>query len=181
MFDLSHTTRLASISALLLLTACATDEPPPPPAAVVAPPPAQTAPPPPPVAQSTVLPGSLRDFQENVGDRVSFDYDSSNLDADDQDTLKKQAAWLARYPNVILTVEGHCDERGTREYNLALGARRAASVKEYLTSLGVSAARLDTISYGKERPTCSESNEACWATNRRGVSVIKSGAIATAS
>jgi peptidoglycan-associated lipoprotein len=80
-----------------------------------------------------------------------------------------------------VTIEGHCDERGTREYNLALGARRAASAKEYLTSLGVSAARIDTISYGKERPVCSDSNETCWAMNRRGVTVIKSGAIAAAS
>ena len=92
-------------------------------------------------------------------------------------TLQKQAAWLQRFGAVVLTIEGHCDERGTREYNLGLGARRAQAVKDYLASLGVSAARLDTISYGKERPVCVESNDACWAQNRRGVSVIKSGAV----
>ena len=84
---------------------------------------------------------------------------------------------MQRFGAVTLTVEGHCDERGTREYNLGLGARRAQSVKDYLASLGVSAARLDTISYGKERPVCVESNDACWSQNRRGVSTIKSGSV----
>jgi peptidoglycan-associated lipoprotein len=121
--------------------------------------------------------GSAEDFRVNVGDRVLFAYDKSDLDDRDHQTLQKQAAWLQRYPTVTLVVEGHCDERGTREYNIALGARRAQSVKDYLVSLGVSAARLDTISYGKERPVCVDSNEACWAQNRRGVSVIKSGAV----
>jgi peptidoglycan-associated lipoprotein len=182
--SLSPTAKLATIAAVLLLSACATKEPPPPPAALTAAPAPQAArpaPAPPPVVQNTIVPGSLKDFQQNVGDRVFFDFDKSDLDQTDQDTLKRQAAWLAKYPSVTITVEGHCDERGTREYNLALGARRAAAVKEYLSSLGVSAARLDTISYGKERPVCSESAENCWAMNRRGVSVIKSGAIASAS
>jgi peptidoglycan-associated lipoprotein len=124
-----------------------------------------------------IAPGSVRDFEMNVGDRVLFDYDKSDLDDQDRGTLQKQAAWLQRFPNVTLVIEGHCDERGTREYNLALGARRAQSVKDYLTSLGISAARLDTISYGKERPVCVQSNEACWAQNRRGVSTIKGGAV----
>src|SRR5207248_11512176 len=86
--------------------------------------------------------------------------------------LQKQAAWLNRYRNVPLQIQGDCDERGTREYNLGLGARRAASAREYLVSLGVAPSRVDTISYGKERPVCSESTEACWAQNRRSVSMI---------
>ena len=119
----------------------------------------------------------MADFEQNVGDRVFFEYDKSDITDRDRQTLQKQAAWLQRYPTVVLTIEGHCDERGTREYNLALGARRAQAVKDYLASLGVSGARLDTISYGKERPMCSESSEACYAQNRRGVSTIKSGSV----
>jgi peptidoglycan-associated lipoprotein len=133
-----------------------------------------TAPPP---VQRGIVPGSLEDFRVNVGDRVLFDYDKSDLTEADRGTLQKQAAWLQRFPTVTLIVEGHCDERGTREYNLALGARRAQAVKDYLTSLGVSGARLDTISYGKERPVCVESNEACYSQNRRGVSTIKGGSV----
>jgi peptidoglycan-associated lipoprotein len=124
-----------------------------------------------------VVPGSMMDFEQNVGDRVFFAYDRSDLNDRDRQTLQKQAAWLQRFPTVMLTIEGHADERGTREYNLALGARRAQAVKDYLASLGVSAARLETISYGKERPVCSQSNEVCWAQNRRAVSTIKSGAV----
>ena len=90
--------------------------------------------------------------------------------------MQRQATWLQKYPSIRITVEGDCDERGTREYNLALGARRANAVKEYLVSLGVSAARVDTISYGKEHPICTASNEDCWAQNRRGVTTITSGA-----
>jgi peptidoglycan-associated lipoprotein len=185
MLHLKTSTTLAALAAVLLVSACATKPPEAPPAPPPAPPPqAQqgpaTAPAPPPVA-STIIPGSRQDFEQNVGDRVLFDYDRSDLSQEDRDTLQKQAQWLARYPQVTLVVEGHADERGTREYNLALGARRAASVKEFLTSLGVAAARLETISYGKERPMCAESTEACWAQNRRGVSVIKSGAVASNS
>jgi len=119
----------------------------------------------------------MNDFITNVGDTVNFDYDQWDLHDSDRATLQKQATWLNRYPSVILPIEGHCDERRTREYNLALGGRRAEAVREYLTSLGVSSSRLETISYGKERPICSETNEACWSKNRRGVSVIKSGAV----
>jgi peptidoglycan-associated lipoprotein len=171
----SHSTcaKFVCLSAVLVLAACATKEPPPPPAPP-APPPEAAAPPPP---TSTIIPGSLQDFEQNVGDRVFFDFDRSDLDQTDRDTLQRQADWLQMYPNVVLTIEGHCDERGTREYNLALGARRAAAVKEFLTSLGVNPARLETISYGKERPVCAESAEDCWQRNRRGVSVIKSGAV----
>jgi peptidoglycan-associated lipoprotein len=123
-----------------------------------------------------MVPGSIQDFRVNVGDTVHFAYDKSDIQEEDRGTLQRQATWLQRYPQVRVTVEGHCDERGTREYNLALGARRANAVKEYLVSLGVSSARVDTISYGKERPICTESNEDCWAQNRRGVTTITSGA-----
>jgi peptidoglycan-associated lipoprotein len=125
---------------------------------------------------STIVPGSAEDLRVNVGDTVHFDYDKYDILDSDRTVLQRQAAWLARYPAVRVTVEGHCDERGTREYNLALGARRANAVKEYLVSLGVSGGRLETISYGKERPMCTESSESCWAQNRRGVTTITSGA-----
>ena len=127
--------------------------------------------------EQTIVPGSARDFQVNVGDRVLFDYDRADLDETDRATLQKQAAWLQRFGAVTLAVEGHCDERGTREYNIGLGARRAQAVKEYLASLGVNSSRLDTISYGKERPVCVASDDACYAQNRRGVSTIKSGSV----
>jgi peptidoglycan-associated lipoprotein len=122
------------------------------------------------------VPGSAQDFRVNVGDTVHFAYDKYDVQDQDRDILQRQAAWLQKYPQVHVTVEGHCDPRGTREYNLALGARRANAVKEYLVSLGVPSSRLDTISYGKERPVCTESDEACWAQDRRGVTTITSGA-----
>jgi peptidoglycan-associated lipoprotein len=125
---------------------------------------------------STIAPGSAEDLRVNVGDTVHFDYDKYDILETDRAVLQRQAQWLGRYPSVRVTVEGHCDERGTREYNLALGARRANAVKEYLVSLGVSGGRLETISYGKERPMCTESSESCWAQNRRGVTTITSGA-----
>ena len=125
---------------------------------------------------SSIVPGSAEDLRVNVGDTVHFDYDRYDIMDSDRAVLQRQAAWLGKYPSVRVTVEGHCDERGTREYNLALGARRANAVKEYLVSLGVSAGRLETISYGKERPMCTESSESCWAQNRRGVTTITSGA-----
>jgi peptidoglycan-associated lipoprotein len=127
-------------------------------------------------SQSNIVPGSAEDLKVNVGDTIHFDYDKYAVKDEDRGTLQKQAAWLQKYPSVRVSIEGHCDERGTREYNLALGARRANAVKEYLVSLGVSAARVDTISYGKERPICMESEETCWAQNRRGVTTITSGA-----
>lgn len=119
-----------------------------------------------------VQPGSAQDFVQNVGDRVFFDYDKSDIKPEGRQVLQRQAEWLKKYPNVTLTVEGHCDERGTREYNLALGERRAAAVKKMLVALGVPANRVSTISYGKERPAVVGSNEAAWAQNRRGVSVV---------
>jgi peptidoglycan-associated lipoprotein len=122
--------------------------------------------------QSSIVPGSAQDFQTNVGDRVFFDFDKSTIKAEGQQTLQRQADWLKRYPNVTVTVEGHCDDRGTREYNLALGERRATSVQRALVALGVQANRIKTISYGKERPAVLGDNDAAWAQNRRGVTVI---------
>jgi peptidoglycan-associated lipoprotein len=164
--------KIAAVSTALLLAACTTK----PEAVATAPPPAAPPPAAPPPVTSSFLPGSAQDFRTNVGDTVHFDFDKYAVRDEDKPLLQKQAAWLAKYPGVKVTVEGNCDERGTREYNLALGARRANSEKEYLVSLGVAAARVDTISYGKERPVCTESNENCWAQNRRGVTDITSGA-----
>lgn len=127
---------------------------------------------PPPAAPTGPVPGSAEDFVVNVGDRVFFGFDKSDLTPEATSTLDRQAAWLKQYPAVTVTVEGHADERGTREYNLALGERRATSVKNYLTAMGVDAARVNTISYGKERPAVIGSNEAAWTQNRRGVTVI---------
>ena len=116
------------------------------------------------------------DYQEdlivNVGDRVFFNYDSSDLDSDAQELLQDQVAWLKQYSDVSVIVEGHCDERGTREYNLALGEKRAQSVKNYLISLGISSDRISTISYGKERPAVVGSNDGAWAQNRRSVTIV---------
>ncbi|GFZ88231.1 peptidoglycan-associated lipoprotein [Elstera cyanobacteriorum] len=124
-----------------------------------------------PPAATGIRPGSAEDFRVNVGDRVFFAYDKFDLSADARRTLERQAAWLKQYASVRLTVEGHADERGTREYNLALGERRANAAKDYLVALGVPAARLTTVSYGKERPAVLGSNEAAWSQNRRSVSV----------
>ena len=116
--------------------------------------------------------GSREDFIQNVGDRVYFDFDKSDIKPEGQQTLERQATWLKQYPNVTVTVEGHCDERGTREYNLALGNRRAVAAKNALVALGVSADRIKTISYGKDRPIVVGSNEAAWAQNRVDITVI---------
>lgn len=125
---------------------------------------------------SQAKPGSQQDLQINVGDTVYFDVDSHSLRSDTQQVLQKQAAWLKANPSVRLVVEGHADERGTRDYNLALSDRRAGAVREYLVSLGVDGNRLDPKSYGKERPTCAESDESCWSQNRRGFSLVVGGA-----
>ncbi|MCE7886860.1 MAG: peptidoglycan-associated lipoprotein Pal [Alphaproteobacteria bacterium PRO2] len=118
-------------------------------------------------------PGTQADFVVNVGDRVFFGYDQYDLSQEARDTLGRQANWLAQYANLRITVEGHADERGTREYNLALGERRANAVKNYLIALGVDAGRVTTVSYGKERPAVPGSNETAWAQNRRGVTVVE--------
>jgi peptidoglycan-associated lipoprotein len=117
-------------------------------------------------------PGSQQDFIVNVGDRVFFDTDSSELTAQSRATLDKQAQWLNQYANYAFTIEGHADERGTREYNIALGARRAQTVREYLVSRGVQAQRMRTISYGKERPVAVCNDISCWSQNRRAVTVL---------
>ena len=108
-----------------------------------------------------------------IGDRVQFGYDSYTLTNDARQVLLAQAKWLQRFPELTVTVEGHCDERGTREYNLALGERRASSVKTYLAALGVDPTRINVVSYGKERPVEAGSNDAAWAKNRRAVTVIE--------
>ena len=118
-------------------------------------------------------PGSRADFLRSVpADRIFFDFDSYSVDAQDRTTLDAQAVWLARYPNVRVTIEGHADERGTREYNLALGDRRANAARDYLQSRGIAADRMTTISWGKERPQNPASNEEAWAQNRRAVTVV---------
>ena len=121
---------------------------------------------------SNATPGSQQDFTVNVGDRIFFDTDSTSIRADAQATLDRQAQWLQKYPNYAITVEGHADERGTREYNLALGARRAASTRDYLASRGIPASRIKTISYGKEKPVAVCDDISCWSQNRRAVTVL---------
>jgi peptidoglycan-associated lipoprotein len=117
-------------------------------------------------------PGTQEDLVVNVGDRVFFDYNQNDLKPEARATLDRQAAWLKKYPAIKVTIEGHCDDRGTREYNLALGERRATAVKNYLVADGIHADRVKTISYGKERPAVLGENEAAWAQNRRGVTVV---------
>ena len=118
-------------------------------------------------------PDSIEYFNTVVGNLVQFEYDKAELTPAAQAILRGQASWLNQNPSRTVTIEGHCDERGTREYNLGLGERRSNSVKQYLVSLGLSAGRVKTISYGKERPVCVSSDEACWSKNRRGVSAVQ--------
>jgi peptidoglycan-associated lipoprotein len=117
-------------------------------------------------------PGSQQDLAATAGDRVFFAYDRSDISSEAQQILHRQSDWLRRYPNVSVTIEGHCDERGTREYNLALGERRAQAVKNVLVALGIPAARISTISYGKERPEIPHSDDQSYAQNRRGVTTV---------
>ena len=121
---------------------------------------------------SAATPGSQQDFVVNVGDRVFFESDQTDLSPQAIVTLEKQAQWLQTYPRYSFTIEGHADERGTREYNIALGARRAQTVRDYLISRGVSAQRMHTISYGKERPVAVCDDISCWSQNRRAVTVL---------
>lgn len=154
-------------SAVIALSACAKKEP-----EDLPPPPPETAQPEPTPQPTGPAQGSQEDFLANVSsDRIFFDTDKYDIDAEDQATLRSQAQWLASNPSVRVTVEGHADERGTRDYNLALGERRANAAKNYLASLGVDAARITTISYGKERPAALGSDEEAWAQNRRAVTV----------
>ncbi|MCW9034472.1 MAG: peptidoglycan-associated lipoprotein Pal [Rhodospirillales bacterium] len=117
--------------------------------------------------------GSQEHLVIAVGDRVFFGYDKYNVNSDAQRVLQGQAAWLKKYSDKTIVVEGHCDERGTREYNLALGERRANSVKDYLVALGVSSSRISTVSYGKERPVALGHEDAAWSQNRRSVTILK--------
>lgn len=118
------------------------------------------------------LPGSQQDLEASAGDRVFFAFDRSDITSEAREILSRQADWLRRYPNVTVTIEGHCDERGTREYNLALGERRAQAVKNVLVATGIPAGRISTISYGKERPAVVGSTEEAYAQNRRAVTTV---------
>jgi len=176
---MAHTSTKVLLMAALMATAACTKKPP------------KDLPPPPPTAgdqgpssgmdtggaTSTTVPGSAADFKDKVGsDTVLFATDSYDLDGESRAILDRQIQWLQQYPNVRVTIEGHCDERGTREYNLALGDRRANSAKNYLASRGVAASRISVISYGKERPAAMGSDEGAWAQNRRAVTVVIEGA-----
>ena len=121
---------------------------------------------------SAATPGSQQDFVVNVGDRVFFESDSTELSQQAVGTLERQAQWLRAYPQYSFLIEGHADERGTREYNIALGARRAQTVRDYLASRGVQPQRMRTISYGKERPVAVCNDISCWSQNRRAVTVL---------
>lgn len=123
-------------------------------------------------AGGAATPGSQQDFVVNVGDRVFFPVDQTDLTAEARSTLDRQATWLNRYPRYTITIEGHADERGTREYNVALGARRSAVTRDYLISRGISPTRLRNLSFGKERPVAVCNDESCWSQNRRAVTVL---------
>jgi len=179
-FDYKPVVRLAVIgAAAAALAACASHPKPGPEGPPPAPPaPTPEAPPPPrgvgPVGQ--IVPGSVQDFVVNVGDRVYFDFNEYTVRADAQPVLAAQSTWLNRYPAVQVRIEGNCDERGTREYNLALGARRANSVRDFLVAHGVDPGRITSISYGKERPIDPGTGDDAWAKNRNAHTAIVSGA-----
>jgi peptidoglycan-associated lipoprotein len=180
-FGAQSAVKLAMIAiAAASLAACSTKPKPgpttAPPPQTTAPPPETPPPPPPPVSQGP-LPGSAQDFVINAGDQVYFDFDSYDIRVDAQPVLDAQAAWLQRYPGVMVRIDGNADERGTREYNLALGARRANSVRDYLVSRGVAASRITTVSYGKEQPIDPSTGEEADAHNRNAHTAIISGAL----
>jgi peptidoglycan-associated lipoprotein len=149
---------LGALSAVALLAACST------PATPTTPPAATTV---------GIVPGSEEDLVANVGDRVFYDFNKSALRSDATATLDKQAAWFAKYASVNVQIAGNCDERGTEEYNLALGNRRANAAASYLKAKGVAGARMNTISYGKDRPTAQGSNEEAWAQNRNAITSVR--------
>ena len=157
---------IAALGALVLLLAACRSAPPPPP---MGGPPGG---PPGGVTSERFGPGTQEDLAASAGDRVFFSFDSAEITADAREILAKQAGWLQRYPTVSVTIEGHCDKRGTREYNLALGERRAAAVKSILEASGVSAGRINTISYGKERPIVEGDTEEAYAQNRVGITHV---------
>jgi peptidoglycan-associated lipoprotein len=163
----STATKLVIAASLIALSACAKKPP-----AVLPPASADTEQPTTGSTAGAVVPGSQEDFVASVSaDRIFFDTDSSDVDASDQSTLQSQMTWLSKFPDKRITIEGHCDERGTREYNLALGEKRANATKNALVAMGVNAARITTISYGKERPDATGSDEDAYAKNRRAVTV----------
>ena len=155
---------------LLLLSACSStpETPPPPPAGPGGPggPGGGGA------AIGAVVPGSQQDLAQSAGDRVYFEFDRSDINPEAQQILQRQAEWLQHYPNVTVTIEGHCDERGTREYNLALGERRANAAKQVLVAAGIPYSRISTISYGKDRPVVPGSTEEAWAQNRVAITTV---------
>ena len=171
---MKKTATLLATAALIGLAGCAKKPPkqlPPAPSQEVTT--TTTTTPPPATENNGPTPGSRADFVAQAGsDTVHFATDSSDIDSEATGILTKQAAWLAKFPNVRVTIEGHCDERGTREYNLALGDRRANAAKNFLVNAGVNAARISVISYGKERPIATGSDEEAWAQNRRAVTVV---------
>ena len=158
-----------TVCSAIALSACSKKPP-----AELPPAPQSTATPTPPPRQTGPVPGSEEHFRQVMAgrDTILFDTDMFNIDAEDQAALREQASYLGQFPNVRATIEGHADERGTREYNLALGERRANAAKNYLISLGVGGERLSVVSYGKERPIAIGSNEQAWARNRRAVTVV---------
>jgi peptidoglycan-associated lipoprotein len=160
-----HARIIGLLGVLLMLAACSSTPP--------EPPPGPTGPPGGPgLGSRSVVPGSQQDLEASAGDRVFFAFDRADISPEARQILARQADWLRRYPNVTVTIEGHCDERGTREYNLALGERRAQAVKNVLVASGISASRISTISYGKERPAVVGSAEESYAQNRRAVTVV---------
>lgn len=169
----ARTATVLTLAAMVALAGCAKKKP----AELPPPPPASTAPESDTGNQapvgSSIVPGSRADFLQQVGtDTVHFGTDKSDVDSEGQGILTAQAKWLVAHANVRVTLEGHCDERGTREYNIALGDRRATSAKNFLVAQGVGADRINTISYGKERPVATGSDESSWAQNRRAVTVV---------
>ncbi len=161
-----HAKIVGFLGALAMLVACSST-PPEAPAGPQGPPGGAAG-----MGSRNIVPGSQQDLEASAGDRVFFAFDRSDISPEARQILTRQADWLRRYPNVTVTIEGHCDERGTREYNLALGERRAQAAKNVLVALGISASRISTISYGKERPAVVGSSEEFYAQNRRAVTVI---------
>jgi peptidoglycan-associated lipoprotein len=167
-----HKSILPLLGVLLMLAACSSTPEPPPPGAPGGPQSLGGPGGPGGIGSRSGLPGSQQDLEASAGDRVFFAFDRSDITPEARETLARQADWLRRYPNVSATIEGHCDERGTREYNLALGERRAQAVKNVLVALGIPASRISTISYGKERPAVVGSSEEAYAQNRRAVTTV---------
>jgi peptidoglycan-associated lipoprotein len=154
---------IGAVSALALLAACSSNQP-----ATTGASTGQAA-----AAPTGIVPGSEEDLKTNVGDRVFYDFDRSNLKEEARGTLDRQAAWLAKYGQVNVQIAGNCDDRGTEEYNIALGQRRANAARDYLVARGVASARMTTISYGKDRPVAMGDNEAAWAQNRNAITSVK--------